>query len=527
VHRPTSCSREWTLPEENVWPMLQVVSATLWLALTCDLAAAELPAEIPRTPSAKSMDTSLTERAKFRVLAQSRESLFGDDLPKAIPEGVPSRESLFGDDQSRTKPRLEAKQPGVSPEKTEESWLTSGWRGYVETALAYTYREPEHWSKARTRLELGRQGRISESLRYKLTGWFSYDADFDIDSGFYPSDVRQNRRFDAQVRETYLDIAPGGDWEFRLGRQHIVWGEVPGLFFADVVSAKDVREFLLQEFDALRIPQWAVRADYYHADFHFEVVWIPAPTVDRIGKPGDDFYPYPPVAPGFVPGFKTEQKPDPKLENSNFGMRASVLANGWDLSAFVYRSYDNEPAFYREVVAGPVPTFVYEPRHERITQYGGTVTKDLGPAVFKAEVVYTHDRAFSVQGVSDVDGIAKLNLVDYLLGLDFSFGGDTRLNTYVFQRRFTDYHGGVVPDRTESGITMLLSHKLSSTLEVQALLVSSSNRSDWMFRPKATWNFAKNWRANIGADILHGPPLGFFGRFDNSDRIYAEIRYSF
>jgi hypothetical protein len=84
-----------------------------------------------------------------------------------------------------------------------------------------------------------------------------------------------------------------------------------------------------------------------------------------------------------------------------------------------------------------------------------------------------------------------------------------------------------VPDRTESGITALLSHKLSSTFEVQALFVTSLNRSDWMFRPKATWNFEKNWRANVGADILHGPPLGFFGRFDNSDRIYAEIRYSF
>src|SRR5690606_1805177 len=146
--------------------------------------------------------------------------------------------------------------------KESPEYTRSPWRGYIQADLAYTYGNPEHWSKARTRFELGRQGVLSDTIKYKVSGRFDYDAVFDIENGFYPSDVRKDRRFDFQIRETYLDIAPGGDWEFRVGRQHIVWGEVPGLFFADVVSAKDMREFVLQEFDALRIPQWAVRADY-------------------------------------------------------------------------------------------------------------------------------------------------------------------------------------------------------------------------------------------------------------------------
>lgn len=464
---------------------------------------------------------------KRKPAAPSRESLFGDDVPKPAEKekakpapgepAAPSRESLFGDDIPRT--------PAARKESPE--YTRSPWRGYIQADLAYTYGNPEHWSKARTRFELGRQGVLSDTIKYKVSGRFDYDAVFDIENGFYPSDVRKDRRFDFQIRETYLDIAPGGDWEFRVGRQHIVWGEVPGLFFADVVSAKDMREFVLQEFDALRIPQWAVRADYYGADSHFEVIWIPVPTVDRIGKPGNDFYPFPPVAPGFVPDFQTEQKPGRSIDNSNYGLRYSMLTNGWDLSAFAYRSIDNEAAFYRRVIAGPVPTFLYQPRHERITQFGGTVSKDLGPAVLKSEVIYTRSKAFSVQGVADVDGIAKLNLIDYLVGLDFGLGADSRLNVYLFQRHFTDYREGIVPDRTESGFTMLLSHQLTSTFELQALFIKSLNRDDWMFRPKVTWNFARNWRLNVGADVLHGPQLGFFGRFANQDRIYADVRYSF
>ena len=68
----------------------------------------------------------------------------------------------------------------------------------------------------------------------------------------------------------YLDM-PVGDVELRLGRQHIVWGEMVGLFFADVVSARDMREFFTQEFDQQRIPQWAARAEYFKNDWRVRV----------------------------------------------------------------------------------------------------------------------------------------------------------------------------------------------------------------------------------------------------------------
>jgi hypothetical protein len=64
-----------------------------------------------------------------------------------------------------------------------------------------------------------------------------------------------------------------------------------GLFFADVVSARDMREFILPEFDQMRIPQWAARAEYFADDYHAELLWIPVASYDNIGKPGAEFYP--------------------------------------------------------------------------------------------------------------------------------------------------------------------------------------------------------------------------------------------
>jgi len=57
-----------------------------------------------------------------------------------------------------------------------------------------------------------------------------------------------------------------------------------GLFFAEVVSTREVREFVPPEFDVMRIQQWAVRAEYYKDDFHAELLWIPVASYDNVGK---------------------------------------------------------------------------------------------------------------------------------------------------------------------------------------------------------------------------------------------------
>ena len=156
--------------------------------------------------------------------------------------------------------------------------------------------------------ELDAQGALTDRIKYKIGARFDYDFVYDA-THFYPSDVRRDQRVDILLRENYLDFG-AGDWDFRVGRQHIVWGEMVGLFFADVVSAKDLREFILPDFDTLRIPQWAARAEYFKGDFHAEAIWIPVPSYDNIGKPGAEFFPaVPPPPPGFATLFDNEQFP--------------------------------------------------------------------------------------------------------------------------------------------------------------------------------------------------------------------------
>jgi hypothetical protein len=346
-------------------------------------------------------------------------------------------------------------------------------------------------------------------------------------SDFYPPEVRRDQRRDFFLRETYVDI-PAGGLELRLGKQNIVWGEMVGLFFADVVSARDQRDFILPDFEIIRIPQWAVRAEHFGENYHAEAIWLPYPEVDILGKPGAEFYPFqdPPPA-GFAQQFDNPVRRPHNTRNSNFGLRGSTVRSGWDVSAFYYRSTDVNPTFYREVVLAPVPTLVFTPRHERIWQVGGTLGKDLGPTVLKAEVIYASGRKFNVTRLSEATGVVPQDTLDYAVGLDFTLGRDTRLNLQVFQRFFSDHDPDLVHEKHEDGVTLLLAGKLGASWEPELLLIHSLNRRDRLVRTRLGWIPERNWRVTFGVDVFTGPPTGFFGRFDGNDRAYVEVRRDF
>ncbi|MBL8398576.1 MAG: hypothetical protein JNL84_10620 [Candidatus Accumulibacter sp.] len=507
-------------------PMSNLMAA---LASLCGL----LPA-LTNAQNVEGNDSSSPTRIELaakptEALPKSRDALFDDDEPSPSESPAPSspspaapgkKESLFLDDQPTASP--------VKPTPTASSGGGgfSGIKGFAENVLAYTTPRPGHWSEMMFRADLSAQGDLGSGVKWKLGARADFDATYSL-TDHYPAAVADNQRFNLMLRENYLDIG-AGDWDFRIGRQHVIWGEMVGLLFADVVSARDMRHFLLPEFEILRIPQWAARAEYFKDDFHAELLWVPVPSYDEIGKPGSEFFNYTlPVPTGVATVYRDEQRPSRRLANSNYGLRLSLLKNGWDVAAFAYRSLSVAPTFYREIVLAPQPTAIFQARHDRITQYGMTLGKDLGPVVLKAEAVYTDGMNYQVKDANDVDGVVAQKTLNWAVGLDYTEITDTRFNAQFFQSHFFNHSPDIIQSKNENGYSLLANRKFGDKVEAQMLYIASLNRSDWLLRPRLTWNFEKNWRFAVGADIFHGPPLGFFGRYDRSDRVYTELRYSF
>ena len=498
---------------------LRIIGLAVLLA-SLSLPAARAAEALPKSRAALFDDD---EPAATPAEAGGREALFGDDLPARPSAAEPprSRDSLFGGDDLQSSAVAAAGTPAIASPPAV--------KGFVQNRMAYTWPKPSHWSEMMNHFDLSAQGSLSSNVKWKLGARVDYDAVYSL-TDFYPQSVENDQRFNFLLRENYLDIS-ADNWDFRLGRQQIVWGEMVGLFFGDVVSAKDVRHFVLPEFEILRIPQWAARAEYFKDDFHAEFLWIPLASYDNIGKPGGEFFAYtPPPPPGFQTFFLNERFPSSSLSNTNYGLRLSILRDGWDVTAFAYSSMSAAPTFYRQVINSPQPTVVYEARHKRIDQFGSTLAKDFGSIVLKAEAVYTRGRGFELSNfgnLNDTDGVVEQDVLGWVVGIDYNEIADTRINVQLFQQHIFDRNPDIIPESNENGYSLLVNHKFGDKVEAQALWISSLNRSDWMLRPRVSWNFEKNWRAALGVDIFHGPPLGYFGRYDDRDRVYTELRYSF
>ncbi len=464
--------------------------------------------------------------------AKSIDDLFGgppapaSKAPAAKPaprEGeAKSIDDLFGGPPPTPRPGAPA-QPALQPAAPKAELADLGEAqparpavtGFFYNELAYTYAGTGHWSFFTNMLDLSTSGKRG-ALGFKLGARVSYDPVYAF-SDYYNGAVKKDQRFEAMIREAYVDFG-AGNLEFRIGRQQIVWGEVVGLFVADVVSAKDLRQFTVPDFDLIRIPQWAARAEYYLGDLHGEAVWIPSMTYNDIGKPGAEFYPV--RVPAGI-GIERESRPR-GIGDSGYGLRLAYLRAGWDMSAFHYSANDLNAAFERLT-----PT-LYRPIHKRIHQTGITLSKDLGPAVFKGEAVYTRGRLFSTADPADADGLVRQNTLDWLLSMEFSFPEDTRVNAQFFQRHFFNHDAHIGTDRTENGVSLLLSTKaFHPRIEPRLLLISSLNREDWSAQFKLDWRASGNWRYALGWDVFQGRPTGLFGRYNNNDRIYTEARYSF
>ena len=70
-------------------------------------------------------------------------------------------------------------------------------------------------------------------VAFKANPYLYYFSDKDLELG---------------LRETYLDIY-FDSIDLRVGKQQIIWGKADGVFITDIVSPKDLREFLLPDFD--------------------------------------------------------------------------------------------------------------------------------------------------------------------------------------------------------------------------------------------------------------------------------------
>ncbi|MSQ69630.1 MAG: hypothetical protein EXR83_15875 [Gammaproteobacteria bacterium] len=466
------------------------------------------------SPAPAKTPAPATTPAGEAASAESLDALFDAPAPAATAAPAPATATTAA--------------PASDPLAAAEPAPGIVFSGLYQNEFAYAVPDEGHISSLKQLLKLRLNGTLNARVKWQIGGDFEYDPVFQL-GDYYNKQVKEDQLVFGYVDETYLDIDADA-WEFRLGRQHIIWGEMVGLFFADVISPIDLRESILPDFDLIRIPQWAARAEYFSGDFHGELVFIPLTTIDNVGVYGAEYYPYPISLPPGVKGIFLEDKAPRGDFGADLaaGARASYLLNGWDLSAFYYTSPDKTAALSRTLNLGVDPTVTFKPVHGRIHQIGSTLAKDFGVFVLKAEAIETLDRLLNVDRLSDGDGLVKTDTLTYVAGIDWAGETGHNVNLQFFQTWLQNYDPAMQFKDLESGASILLTTSaLHPDITPEVLWIRSLDRNEWLLESKITWEFAADWRATLGTDIFAGPPTSLFGQFDHTNRVYTEFRHNF
>ena len=402
--------------------------------------------------------------------------------------------------------------------------------GYIREEVAYRTSQPGQWSKIKTLAYVSFGKRLSDTVRIRVSGRAYYDAVFDVEET-YPEAVEKDQETELELRDTYADLSLG-NFDLRLGKQTVVWGEAVGLFFADVVNAKDLREFVLPEFDYIRTPQWALDLSYQLKDLRVEALWIPVLDFNRLGKPGAEYaYALPPLPEGTRVAVEDPVEPPSTFRNSDWGIRLSTLIRGWDLAAFYFDAWDRFPTYFRTVGVDPATGAVqvtFQPEHTRIRQIGATLSKALDPVVLRAEMVYTRDRYFATTDLATPRGVLRKDSLDYLLGLSYTPTRWLDTNVQFFQRIIFDHEPVLLEARAESYASLRLEGNFyDGRFKPEVLVFYGLRRTDYMARPRLVWYPGESWKLTLGYDAFGGEATGLFGQFKDRDRVYGEMQYNF
>ncbi len=355
---------------------------------------------------------------------------------------------------------------------------------------------------------------------------------------FYNSDS-----LSLKLREAYIDMF-FTNFDLRIGKQQVIWGKADGVFITDIVSPKNLEEFLLPDFDEIRTGITAAKLDYYVADNHtIEAIWIPVftptayPAPNSMWAPKMDFGISLPGNPQIVVD-NSKKEIKPSLENSEFFLKYSALTSLADFDIMGGYTWDADPALGKNVeftpVNGqPVPTKItVMPEYHRLTLAGGSFSATLGPIVLRSEAAYYFGKYFQTMNPMANNGLVQKDYLHYLVGVDFSLW-DINFSGQFIQTAIMDYKDGellqtpIFKGQYNNMSTFLARYScINETLTFEYFMYYDFNYDDALIRPRVLYDYSDSINLQLGANIFVGDK-GEFGQYNKNDMLYGKIIYSF
>lgn len=436
--------------------------------------------------------------------------------------------------------------------------------GYLKNETAFRIDEPRSVTKIRNIALLNSYYPLNSQISFTFTGWAYYDLAYDLFE-YDTISGREERNNDqplvfvenlkehkdspvAQVRELYLD-ASTDNIDVRLGKQYVIWGVLEGMRITDEINPLDFRELILPDLLDYRIPLWTLKLDYYNAWGDYELLWIPDIRFHKPAPQGSEWE--------LLQRVPNTETPDSfEFNNSEAGFKLTKDIHDTQVSLSYFYTWDDFPVVFRssQINSGIEPEFF--PTYTRINMFGMTFVRQIGAVILKGEAVYVPDKFFGLgdetdknnDGFLDDMGERKKKHIRWGLGVDFNYRGFD-LSPAVAQWVILDYDQEIIQDQYDTTVALFLRKPIPQRSSVfQMLVIGLLNLKEVYLNPELDYNITDQFIFTTGMNLFYGKKskLGvavdgnsvsgvnsieqsaqFIGNFNDNDRLYMEIKYTF
>ena len=378
-------------------------------------------------------------------------------------------------------------------------------KGFADTYHAVRCDEPNDWMSSRTRL----RGELS--LQKKNTEiFFSANA-------VYNSLISDCSGF--KIRELFVSQT-FGSFELRAGRQIITWGVADALRLSDIISPMDYSEFLAQDYDDIRIPENALRLKYSKNSFSAEALAVP--VIETFDLPVDGRNPWA-ISISGNDSIITDNVPDLKIKNMEFGGRVQWFLSGVDFSVSALRSFNKMPVFLLDYYPQN-KLLVCNGKYQRMTMAGFDFSVPLSKFVFRGEFAEYFDEA---QQPAIGQQIVSKNSANVLLGVDIYPGNDWNISLQYAHKYIDHYTSDLNAYRNSGTATVRVSKELfRNTLNINTF--AYIDVTDGGIYDRTTFDYAVNDMLHIalGFDYFNADK-GMFKMYDKNSEVFMKIKVSF
>lgn len=389
----------------------------------------------------------------------------------------------------------------------QDNDLSYKFSGFVDTYHAVRSQSPNDFMSSRSRLRTELEASKGKSYLFA-----SLNSQY---NNLLPEQTG------IELREAFLQYTTN-HWDFKAGRQIVIWGVSDGVRVTDIVSPMDMTEFLARDYDDIRIPVNALKLKYFNSKLSAEVIFIPISSYFIIPISSNNPWSMLPPVEGLHYEANLEDYPEKILENSEYGGRVSFFLSGIDFSVAALHTWNKMPVLSYGYSANNDTVFVYG-QYNRMDMIGADFSFPLSKFVIRGEVA----EYFGELQETNTSEKIKRNTTNFIFGIDWYPGKDWTVTAQYSHKFIPDYVENIASqENTAIGTLGITKNTIQNTLKLSSFIYYDLTNSGFFNRTSADYSLSDQIHLLLGYDWFNGDD-GMFSYYKDNSEFWVKAKYSF